>query len=1338
MRRIGRLFGRKQNRKSGRTQNRQTKHWSKFSPILETLEERRLLAVNFLGSDVGEIVDGTQMEITVPAGSGTHLLGLQVCSPDGSMDPAVPWIENVNGSIAPIFSTDDMPGVTDSLFLAELGPGTYTVTIKTEHGTAGKCQLDVFLPGDMSGDGIISSAEYNQASAASVQTDGYWNSYTARYYRSLGIDLNVDQYHEGLDVNLDGCIDGFDMQHMYANLGRAGIGLVVVDADINPVIDAGLEVDSGRSDTDGVTNELAIIGSVDDPNGVKSFTVSIDGEPAQNILGDLAGDGSFRLSKDRLEELIGAAIVENTEYTLTFSAEDTLGHTSTYGDVKFTLDTVAPDKPAAPDLVAESDSGLNDDDDITNDATPTFRMEAETGDLVQLYITDIDGNINELVGEEIAASPVEISRQNDLAEGDWYFTTIYTDLAGNASEQSDLLKITLDTTGAEVSEFDLDEASDTETIGDQLTTLTLVTLTGTTEAEVKVALTVLNGSGTPYTAEVDSDGDGKFEFTDVPLAWNQNECTIVTTDTAGNEYESTLTITRNNAPTVVGQTDLKVNNYILEHMISLVDPALFDDLDFEDGDMLTLSIIPNTNTDLLTATLEDGGNAVDDYAQDYVLKLVLQPEMEGTATVTITAKDEVGQTAIAILNIQVVEGAMDDSAETDEGTPVTFDVAWNDYGGTAAVDTILLGSTTSTLGATITDNGDGTLTYNPSGAVDLDSIAVGETLEDTFTYTIEDQDGNRSGPATVTVTVSGVNDAPDAVDDTEDIDENVVATFNVLGNDIDPDTSDTLTVTEATSAAGAAVTILGNGSLQYDPTGVAGLDDLQRGQVATDEIYYTISDGNGGTDTATVYVTITGVNDPPVCDEETWIHGEEDVPYTVDLYNYFSDEETPDSGLTLEQVGIVIGGTADFQPDGHTVIVSKPANDSGYVIFVVKGTDDDAVSPGVVDQRRFFVHFDPINDEPYVDGPVPVLTDENVPVEINLRDYVSDVETADEDLVFSNVTCSNGTVTFDDGYMVEFTPTAGFNGLAEIEFDVTDTDDIAYNTAAHPGDGSKDPAQTVRLSIEIEVGAYNRPPIVDPAAPAIDAVEDTDFDIDLREQVYDQETPDDQLVFENVSATGGTAILDGDGYTVHFSPTPDYAGPASITFDVTDTGDPPDGEKTAHLTIDFTIENVNDDPTAADDSGATNADTATSGSLLGLVDDPDAGDTPEFSPSSGTTAEGAAFTIDPTSGAWTYDPTVSASLKALADGETVDDTFEYTVSDGNGGTATGTITITVTGVNDAPVAVDDDTAETDEETAIDIDVLGNDYDPDNGDTFSLVSVDATSTSGAVITDNGDG
>jgi hypothetical protein len=102
-----------------------------------------------------------------------------------------------------------------------------------------------------------------------------------------------------------------------------------------------------------------------------------------------------------------------------------------------------------------------------------------------------------------------------------------------------------------------------------------------------------------------------------------------------------------------------------------------------------------------------------------------------------------------------------------------------------------------------------------------------------------------SNTSTVNITVNNVQDAPDAVDDTpaaiaEDSGPNVI---NVLSNDTDID-NDTLTVSAVTQGSHGSVTNNGS-SVSYTPNS---------NFFGTDTFTYTISDGNGGTDTATVNV----------------------------------------------------------------------------------------------------------------------------------------------------------------------------------------------------------------------------------------------------------------------------------------------------------------------------------------------------------------------------------------------------------------------------------------------------------------------------------------------------
>ncbi len=180
-------------------------------------------------------------------------------------------------------------------------------------------------------------------------------------------------------------------------------------------------------------------------------------------------------------------------------------------------------------------------------------------------------------------------------------------------------------------------------------------------------------------------------------------------------------------------------------------------------------------------------------------------------------------------------------------------------------------------GATITFNADGTYTVD-SGS---DALNADDHLPFTLSYTVHqtytDSNGHVVGQlddtSQLAFDICGVNDNPDAVNDDPDcILEDQQISGNVLTNDTDIDRGDSLIVThvnglelvdgvlEITLASGAKVTIHEDGSYLYDTNGAfLGLND---GEMGDDSFTYSVSDGHGGVDTATVDICIDGVSPP--------------------------------------------------------------------------------------------------------------------------------------------------------------------------------------------------------------------------------------------------------------------------------------------------------------------------------------------------------------------------------------------------------------------------------------------------------------------------------------------
>ncbi len=155
----------------------------------------------------------------------------------------------------------------------------------------------------------------------------------------------------------------------------------------------------------------------------------------------------------------------------------------------------------------------------------------------------------------------------------------------------------------------------------------------------------------------------------------------------------------------------------------------------------------------------------------------------------------------------------------------------------------------------ITGGGTG-LTYQPDPNY-CNTQAGGSP--DTFTYTL-----NGGSTATVSVTVTCVDDPPTAVNDSATVLEDAAATaVDVLANDADPD-GGPKTIASASDPANGTVVITGGGTgLTYQPD--PNYCNTQAGG-SPDTFTYTL---NGGS-TATVSVTVTCVNDAPVADDEAF------------------------------------------------------------------------------------------------------------------------------------------------------------------------------------------------------------------------------------------------------------------------------------------------------------------------------------------------------------------------------------------------------------------------------------------------------------------------------------
>jgi hypothetical protein len=360
-------------------------------------------------------------------------------------------------------------------------------------------------------------------------------------------------------------------------------------------------------------------------------------------------------------------------------------------------------------------------------------------------------------------------------------------------------------------------------------------------------------------------------------------------------------------------------------------------------------------------------------------------------------------------------------------TPVTLDPRGNDSDPES--DPLSVTSVTEPANGTAAINPDGTVTYTPDASF---------TGTATFESTISDGNGG-TDTATVTITVEDdANSDPDAVDDVRTTDVDTPVTLDPRGNDSDPE-SDPLSVTSVTDPANGSATINPDGTVTYTP---------DASFTGTDTFEYTISDGNGGTDTATVTITVEddAVSDPIAVDDAR--STDEGTPVTLDPRGNDSDPES--DPLTVTSVTTPINGTAVINPDGTVTYTPTPGfagtDTFDYTINDGNGGTDTATVTITVG--------DDDNDAPVaVDD--AVTTEPGDPVTLDPRGNDSDPD-GDPLTVTSVGTPTNGTAVINPDGTVTYTPNPGFTGTDTIPYTIDDgnggTDDgvITVTVAEDP------------------------------------------------------------------------------------------------------------------------------------------------------------------------------------------------------------------------------------------------------------------------------------------------
>jgi hypothetical protein len=590
---------------------------------------------------------------------------------------------------------------------------------------------------------------------------------------------------------------------------------------------------------------------------------------------------------------------------------------------------------------------------------------------------------------------------------------------------------------------------------------------------------------------------------------------------------------------------------------------------------------------------------------------------------------------------------------------------------------------------------------------------------DTFIYRAIDGLGN-SDTATVTVTVTSVNDAPQAVNDTVTgiLEDSGANTIDVLVNDNGgpPNEDQSLTIDDdsVTVPAHGTVTVAADKkSVQYTPVG---------NYFGGDSFQYAVLDSDGReSGLATVSITVDNVNDPPIAQNDQATGILEDS--SNNAINVLANDSPGPNESSVDALTIVSvqnfsqGGSATIS--GSSVLYKPLANFFGTETFTYTVRDNG----GWTATATVTVTVTNVNDPPIAQDDVVYVDEFTTNNQLFLladNGNGPDKPGPDNEIPIDNLTItavtipsSGGAVTIaPDGKSVFYTPNAVMYGLYTETFTYTMSDGQYSDTA------------TVTVNVE---------PVIRPRArnDVYTVLEDSGANVlnqpqgVLANDLFNEGFTHSLFVITTPPSHGTADIV---GENIVYTPAPDFFGTDTLVYQIDDDFVDPNLNPSvpSSATVTITVTGVNDPPKANGDIFSGILEDSSNNQLDVLANDsilPDAGETLTITKvgsngpmgDNGQTSQGGTVTI--LAGKVLYTP------KANFFGT---DTFTYTISDGNGGTDSATVTVEVNNLNDNPTAnADQFGGILEDSTDNELDVLANDSIlPDVGETLTIVSVGA--------------
>ena len=623
----------------------------------------------------------------------------------------------------------------------------------------------------------------------------------------------------------------------------------------------------------------------------------------------------------------------------------------------------------------------------------------------------------------------------------------------------------------------------------------LVTDSDSTDLSI-VSAQVSAGSGS-----VDASGQ---TFTYTPAA-DFNGTAQVSYEVSDNHSTSPEVVLGTYTFTVNAVNDSPVANHdrytINEDEVVTLTP-LENDTDIEDDSITILSTTASINAATISKT-------------DTSISYTPPQDFIGDDSFTYTIRDASGLTSTATISITV--DALNDnpvapSVSETVGDNTTLTIDLDDYiSDTDSSNLSVTQISTPTYGRVYLFGN--TLTYEPFAN-------IGGTQTETLTYTVSD--GQLSTTGLISIVVTTENDAPTpSIHALEIAEDSEAVQIDVLATDTDPD-GDNLTLSTIITADQGGTVLVSNGVINYQPA-----PDF----FGTEIINYSVADTGSLTASGTVTVTVTPVNDPPVIDT-TLITIDEDVTahsFNVNDNGSVTDVDNTASELTVTSLQIN-SGTGTVSGLGQTVEYNPRQDFTGTAVITFTVSDSVASTTGTQS-----IEVSSIADSPVaVDDSQLTVEDSTITIDVLAND--TDADGDDLVLVSLETPSQGGSAEIIDG-LIQYTPTANFNGVETITYTVADAD----------GSDPANPGLTDTGVVTITVS-----PVTDQAV-AVDDIFRIPSSTTLTILPMDNDINLDSLDIEISSVSrpeGGS--LTNDGTVLTYTPSDSFSGIDTFTYTISD------------------------------------------------------------------------------------------------------------------------------------------------------------------------------------------